>query len=163
MATQNSRKAQFFYSWRRQDTEALALDALIPDVDWTGWECQYVFPPFSLLPAVLQKIKEQKVQEVLMIAPWWPNKPWFPMWMDMVVKVKRLPPYKNLVLDMTTESFPPNILGTRLAVFSVSGNLQNYNTDLSNSPQMQGSWWRRVGGGQLNCPMGDVTLLMPQP
>ena len=62
MASSSSRKAPFFYSWNRADHEALALDSLAADVDWTVWENPYCFPPFPLIEAVLRKVEEQKLR-----------------------------------------------------------------------------------------------------
>jgi hypothetical protein len=77
MATTESRKAPFFYGWRSCDTEALALDSLARDVDWSGWENPYCFPPFSLVDAVLQKCCEQRLERMMLVVPWWPSKPYF--------------------------------------------------------------------------------------
>ena len=52
MASNASRKTPFFYSWSREDTEALALDSLSQDINWAGWELPYLFPPFSLIGLV---------------------------------------------------------------------------------------------------------------
>jgi hypothetical protein len=77
MATTESRKAPFFYGWRSCDTEALALDSLARDVDWSGWENPYCFPPFSLVGAVLQKCCEQRLKRMILVVPWWPSKAFF--------------------------------------------------------------------------------------
>ena len=67
MASQMSRKAPFFLSWSKRDTEALSLDALSPDQDWSAWERPYLFPPFPLIAACLAKIEEQKVKSIIMV------------------------------------------------------------------------------------------------
>lgn len=79
MASSSSRKAPFFYSWNRADHEALALDALAPDVDWTRWENPYCFPPFPLIEAVLRKVEEQQVQRMILVVPWWTSKTYLPL------------------------------------------------------------------------------------
>lgn len=43
---------------------------------WTG-EIGYFFPPFSLLPKVLQKICQDKANGLL-ITPFWPGASWMP-------------------------------------------------------------------------------------
>ena len=85
MASDISRKAPFFYSWSRNDKQALALDALAPDLDWTRWTRPYCFPPFPLIEAVLRKILTQRVERVILVVPRWPSKPFFPL---LQVKVK---------------------------------------------------------------------------
>ena len=52
MATEESRKAPFYVSWRSCDTSAVALNALAEDVDWRGWQLPYCFPPFPLIDQV---------------------------------------------------------------------------------------------------------------
>ena len=38
----------------------------------------YMFPPFALLNKVIQKLKSTQGGKVILIALWWPSKPWFP-------------------------------------------------------------------------------------
>ena len=77
MATEESKKAVFFYSWRRCDTNALGLDSLAEDVSWSQWNLPYCFPPFPLVERVLQKAQTQEVAQMVVIVPWWPTKPFF--------------------------------------------------------------------------------------
>jgi hypothetical protein len=53
------------YVSRRPDPHALAIDAF--SLTWIN-ELYYIFPPFSLLPRILQKVVEDKT-EVVLIAP----------------------------------------------------------------------------------------------
>ena len=52
MATEESRKAPFYYSWRSCDASAMAINALAEDVDWRSWQLPYCFPPFPLIDQV---------------------------------------------------------------------------------------------------------------
>ena len=52
-----------------QDYKALAIDAL--SMDWNHLHA-YAFPPFILIPAVLEKIRQHQCRIVL-IAPFWPQ------------------------------------------------------------------------------------------
>ena len=70
MASQRSRKSPFFFSWSRADNEALSLDALSQDLDWSLWVNPYIFPPFPLIAPCLAKIREQKVSRVLAVLPY---------------------------------------------------------------------------------------------
>ena len=56
-----------------QDYKALAIDAL--SMDWNHLHA-YAFPPFILIPAVLEKICQHQCRIVL-IAPFWPQQQWF--------------------------------------------------------------------------------------
>ena len=38
----------------------------------------YMFPQFSLLSQVIQKLRSTQEGEVILIAPWWASQPWFP-------------------------------------------------------------------------------------
>ena len=56
------------------DQKALSVDALT--MDWNRIHA-YAFPPFHLIPAVISKVRSSQCKIVL-IAPLWPNRPWFP-------------------------------------------------------------------------------------
>ena len=56
------------------EPRALAVDTLSPD--WQG-RSMYMFPPFSLLNKVIQKLRSIQAAEVILVAPWWPKQLWF--------------------------------------------------------------------------------------
>ena len=76
------------------DPQAWAVDALA--IEWSSlWA--YAFPPFSLLPAVLRKVREGS-SEVILVAPNWPAKPWFPDLLELLIDLPReLPLSRNLL------------------------------------------------------------------
>lgn len=136
MASQLSRKAPFFYSWSRADKEALSLDALSQDLNWSMWENPYIFPPFPLIAPCLAKIRDQKVSRVLAVLPYWPGKVWFSTFMQMAVEVRRLPPSKMLVCDLSTGQPPPAVNLCQLVVAVLSGELGQENSlNLQNSQE----------------------------
>ena len=49
---------------------------------WAGLMNCYAFPPFSLLPRVLAKIRYDKAL-VLLIAPVWPTQSWYPLLLQL--------------------------------------------------------------------------------
>lgn len=53
---------------------AWATDSL--SLNWSGL-FGYAFPPISLLPRVLQKIKQESCK-IILVAPLWPRQAWFP-------------------------------------------------------------------------------------
>ena len=61
------------YFSKRTGPEAKFMDTFT--VNWHPYLC-YPFPPFSLLPRVLQKIQVEQV-EALIVAPYWPTQSWF--------------------------------------------------------------------------------------
>ena len=60
------------YFSRVQDPQAWAIDAM--SFPWPGLRL-FAFPPFSLLPRVLQKVAQDEA-DLLLIAPHWPQRPW---------------------------------------------------------------------------------------
>ena len=63
------------------DPNALGTDALLQN--WNGWQA-YAFPPGSLIPAVLKKLWSSS-GVLTIITPYWPQRPWFPKFLDVVV------------------------------------------------------------------------------
>ena len=64
------------------DPNALGMDALLQP--WDGWQA-YAFPPYALIPAVLKKLRSSFAVLLTIIAPYWPQRPWFPELLDLVV------------------------------------------------------------------------------
>ena len=121
MATNLSRKVPVFYSWTQGDTEAWGIDSLAPDVNWKQWSLPYCFPPFPLLPQVLAKVRDQQVDKMILIVPWWPTKPFFPLLLEMILDVRRIRMMNKLVIDLTTGLPPQEVKRLKLAVCLVSG------------------------------------------
>ena len=76
MATTESRKAPFFFSWSRENTEEIGQNSLAKDVDVVG--------------VALREIQEQEVKELILITPWWPSKSYFPVLQEMLLDCHRL-------------------------------------------------------------------------
>ena len=62
------------------DPAAWGVDAL--SLSWDSLFA-YAFPPFVLLPAVLRKVRVSRCQ-VLLVAPLWPQRPWFSELLDLL-------------------------------------------------------------------------------
>lgn len=73
-------KCQRFVSWF-PDPLAYAVDAF--SLDWNNLRF-YAFPPFILILRVLRKIITDKAEGVVVV-PWWPAQPWFPLFNRMIV------------------------------------------------------------------------------
>ena len=78
--SQNHRCSIYFSPYH--DHNALGTDALLQN--WDGWQA-YAFPPWSLIPAVLKKLRSSSGVLLTIIAPYWPQRPWFPDLLDLVV------------------------------------------------------------------------------
>ena len=153
MATYLSRKLPLYFAWNRQDPEAWGIDALAQDVNWALFSLPYIFPPFPLIGQVLRKVEEQKVERMLMVAPWWPTKPFFTALLSMTVEVRRLRFSKWQVTDMVTGLCPPDGKRCRLAVFMISGNPELKFT----AYQMKHRNWLGLHGGILQ----SSTMALP--
>ena len=79
----NTQLSEYFS--KRPDLEGKFIDAFT--VNWHPNLC-YLFPPFSLLPCVLQKIQVEQV-EALIVAHYWPTQPWFSQILNLVAQEPR--------------------------------------------------------------------------
>ena len=62
-----------YCAWQ-PDPGAMAIDSFT--LDWSEFKLIYVFPPFSVVGRVLQKIVTDRA-EAIVIIPHWPTQPWF--------------------------------------------------------------------------------------
>ena len=60
----------------------MGTDALLRN--WNGWQA-YAFPPWSLIPAGLKKLRSSSGVLLTIVAPYWPQRPWFPDLLGLVV------------------------------------------------------------------------------
>ena len=73
-ATSENRQCSIFFSPFR-DPLAAGTDAFLRS--WDGLQA-YAFPPWSIIPRVLAKLRESRGTELTLVAPYWPQRPWFP-------------------------------------------------------------------------------------
>ena len=104
------------------DPEAVASDAF--SFSWQSYS-PYIFPPFSLVPRILQKIEEEKVSKVLMIVPMWPSQPWFPRLLECIIDYPvRLPFCHDLLrLVHNNQKHTMNMRKLFLVACVISGSL----------------------------------------
>ena len=91
-----------------------------------GVETFYAFPPFALLPKVIQKVKCDGAVGVI-IAPVWKAQPWYPVLLECLLSDGFLLPSTDEILRHPTLSESErHSMGERLvlAAYYVSGNLQ---------------------------------------
>ena len=67
------------------DPQAWAVDAL--SLSWEGLD-PYAFPPAAILGKVVEKLQDNPCNRIILIAPGWPNMPWF--W-DLVAISSQIP------------------------------------------------------------------------
>ena len=72
-----------------------------------GDQLMYVFPPFSLIHRCLQKVIviEDRAQ-VLLVAPVWRSRPWYPILLDLLTDQPCSLPINLLLVHLPWESLP---------------------------------------------------------
>ena len=78
------------------DPQALAVDAM--SCSWAGMDA-YIFPPWAMIGAVLNKALHQSCVLTL-IAPRWPNRAWFPLLLQLLVDNPVQLPYLEDLIQM---------------------------------------------------------------
>ena len=66
-----------------QDPMSAGTDAFLQS--WNGLQA-YAFPPFSLVRQVINKLRSSLSLEMTLIAPFWPQKEWFPDLLESLVE-----------------------------------------------------------------------------
>jgi len=83
-ASRLSAQLPAFISWK-PDPLAIATDAFT--VDWSTIPAKpYANPPWSLVGRVLSQILNQKVHELILVAPVWKAQSWYPLLLQMLVE-----------------------------------------------------------------------------
>jgi hypothetical protein len=101
------------------DEQAAALDAF--NQSWDGLKL-YLFPPFSLLSQVVQKMLTSHHLEALVVYPSQPRRPWFPVLMSVAHSTPLLLPLRpHLLRQSHNQATHPRlrVLSLHAAVFSV--------------------------------------------
>ena len=102
--------------------QALAVDALAQP--WTGWSV-YAFPPINLIMKTLLKVRNEEVEDVILVVPFWPRKPWFPLLLQMTVDLPvQFRPRINLLsqrLAGAGELYHQDLATQRLTAWKLSG------------------------------------------
>ena len=79
----NVSKSQLFLIFLSlPQSQCYGTDALLRN--WNGWQA-CAFPPWSLIPAGLKKLRSSSGVLLTIVAPYWPQRPWFPDLLDLVV------------------------------------------------------------------------------
>ena len=76
----------------------------------------YLFPPFTIIPRILSKIKTDTV------VPLWPSQLWFPLISLIVSFPVRLPRHNDLISISSTGLLHPLTKKTDFAAVQLSGN-----------------------------------------
>jgi hypothetical protein len=83
-----------YFVWHAQPgSKAEGVNAFMYDWHVTPG---YIFPPFSLLPRILRKIRDEGAK-VLLIHPSWPGALWFPSLLEITVTQELIPPSADVL------------------------------------------------------------------
>ena len=86
-ASRLNNKLPKYVSWR-PDPSCFAVDAVL---EWEGF-FPYCFPPFSIIPKVLNHLQRQQVKQAIVVAPMWTTQAWFPIYTSMMVSLPMIFP-----------------------------------------------------------------------
>ena len=129
-----------FYVSPIPDQKVLSIDALT--MDWNHIYA-YAFPPFHLIPAVINKVWSSQCKIVL-IAPLWPDRPWFPELLGLLVSPPVfLPVIPNLLAQLKGRILHQNPGHLQFHAWELSNNcyeIDNFQAMLrSMSPKQEGN------------------------
>ena len=98
-----------------EDPQLAGTDAMMQL--WDGLQANAI-PPFGLLQRIIAKVRQSRGLELTLVAPFWPQLPWFP---DLLVAVPVfLPSRKDLVRQPHFHRFHQNLPVLRLTVYRIS-------------------------------------------
>ena len=80
-ASRLNKQFPIFCSWK-PDPDAWKIDAF--SFPWIQ-KGLYAFPPFCLVGKVLAKVIQDKSQNLVLVTPWWPSQPWFPLLKSLAI------------------------------------------------------------------------------
>ena len=117
-ATQFNRKLPLYVS-RVPDSHVLAVGALL--MNWNLLHA-YAFPPTNLISSILVKIIQSQCRIVL-IAPFWPQRPWFSELLQLLVSAPiRLPLFPRLLTQSKGKFLHQNLPLLDLHTWELSNN-----------------------------------------
>lgn len=118
-----------------KDPLAVGTDAFL--FEWNNKDL-YAFPPFAVIRQVLNKLQESQRVTLILIAPFWPRKEWFPDLLRYSADTPRLLPFrKDLLRQPHFHRFHHNLPALRLTAWKLSSE----SSDLEAIPgKLRDSW-----------------------
>ena len=104
-----------YYSYK-PDPETSGVDALT--TDWGSLRF-YAFPPFSIIPKVLKKIKTENAEGILFV-PFWPNQPWFSLVFKILTDAPVLFTSRKYLLHQSSRDTAPHLEEDKFARLPLS-------------------------------------------
>ena len=88
-ASRSNNQLQCYASWR-PDPNASFVDAFT--IDWTSFNCVYIFPPFSLWGRLIQSIRHYRNKVTMIVVyPRWRGQHWYPTLVSLMTQSFNLP------------------------------------------------------------------------
>ena len=101
------------------DPMSAGTDAMLQS--WDGLQA-YAFPPFSLLPRVLAKVRVSRGLELTLLAPFWPQYHWFSDLLELLLEIPLfLPRRRDLLRQPHFRHFHQHLSVLWLTAFYISG------------------------------------------
>lgn len=104
-ASRTNRQVPRFYSYR-PDPEATGIDAFLHP--WKSEAC-YANPPFAMIGRVLAKIRKERLEQFILVAPIWPSASWWPVLLQMVAA-------SPLLLPRTEATYLPGLTASSAGI-----------------------------------------------
>lgn len=127
-----------FVSWSF-DPKASFTDAF--SISWSNFK-PYIFPPFSLIGRIVNKIIQDNVEKAILVVPFWPTQNWFPLILSHLISLPvRLPRHDDLVVMPHTGQLHPLLKRLNLTVCIVSGrhsSVKDFQLNLQTSSSIHG-------------------------
>ena len=117
-ASRLNTKLPKFCSWR-PDPQAVAINAFT--IAW-DFNLLYLFPPFSILQQVLQKLRRERAEAIL-VAPQWPTQAWFSILLQLAISEPLPLPRRKEILYLPHQPTQKHPLwkDLRLMAWRISG------------------------------------------
>ena len=102
------------------DPSAIGIDALLQDSSHLD---RYAFPHYAIIRKVINKLRESENRRRTLIAPWWPQREWFPDLRDLLVDSPRaLPLRRDLLLQPMARALHTGLSTLHLTAWRLSSN-----------------------------------------
>ena len=123
-ATKLNKKCKNYIS-RFPDPDAWQIDSFT--TNWSSFYF-YAFPLFNLITKVLEKIRQEKAEGILVV-PKWQNQPWYPLFVELAIsKILVFKPDKKLLISLCRKKSHPRAAHLHLSAAIVSGKDSSFKT-----------------------------------
>ena len=72
-----------------------------------GTKCFHMLPPFNLISRILKKVRQEKIEQIIIVTPTWQTQPWYPLLLELSMQWPLLmTPLPDLLLDAQGNKHP---------------------------------------------------------